>query len=141
MKLKKIHWYKKFLPVFHITNDQYFDEHIYECVKVVGPFVMTRTSNSCGEKKLLGLRYAEQFYRGWMIGNLLAKFSPNLRFRIEIRVRAEHLRLYNGAHLRKQTLNHARYMWAEKGFRNSHTVDYIQGRLMNKRLLLTSVHR
>jgi hypothetical protein len=137
MRLKKIHWYKKIFPIFHITNDKYFDKNIYECVKVFGPIVMTRENNTCGEKKLLGIRYAEQFYRGWMVSNLIGRFSMKMRLRTELRVHAEHLRLYQGAYLRKRVLEHARLIWAERGFRETHTVDYIAGRLLVKRLLLT----
>lgn len=137
MRLKKVIWYKKILPIFHITNDKYFDENIYECVKVFGPVVMTRENNSCGEKKLLGVRYAEQFYRGWMMGNLLGRFSKKIRLKTEIRVHAEHLRLYKGKYLQKRIMEHSRLIWAEKGFRETHTVEYIAGRLLVKRLLLT----
>jgi len=98
---------------------------------------MTRENNSCGEKKLLGLRYAEQFYRSFIIGNILAKFSDKRRLKMEIRVHAEHLLLYKGTYLRKQVLAHARYIWAEKGFKDKVSVGYIEGRLLHRRLLLT----
>lgn len=132
MRLHRIYRYKKYLPIFHIESDAFFDKHVFLCVYHIGPFLLTRSGNVCGEKKQVGLQYAYQFYRTlglrWFVGTL----SSKARLALEIDVAVRHLSPYRVPVLNRKALDHARYIWAEKGFRNHCSVDDIHDRIMKK---------
>ena len=132
MRLKKIHWYKKILPVFHLVSTKYFDKHVYACVKTFGPFVLTRDGGTCGGKKLRGIKHAEQFYRSFIIGWMLSFVSVKFRLIYEIAVAARYLSSQKGAALEKNADLEAKYIWAEKGFRDYTTVEDIKQRIIKK---------
>lgn len=138
MQLKKIYWYKKILPIFHIETNQYFEKHIYSCVVSIGPMILTKTGSQCSEKKRMGVCYAEQFYRTFGLRWLISNVSKRARLWFEIDAHANHLLPYAGNAFAKHSQNAARYIWAERGLRNNATVPEIQEKIRKKYLLLTS---
>lgn len=138
MKLKRILWYKKVFPIFLIETTPFFERNIYLCVHNIGPIVLTKTGSHCGEKRRMGVCYAEQFYRMFGLRWLIGKLSSKTRLWLEVDAQAHFLLPFSGSVLTKHTLNCARYVWSEKGFREVTTVDEIKGRILHKRLLLTN---
>lgn len=132
MRLKKVLWYKKIFPIFHLESKEYFDKHIYLCVKTLGPIVLTREDGTCGSKKIRGIKYAEQFYRSFIIGWLLSLVSIKLRLLYEIAVAARYLASQKGTTLEKNANLEARYIWSERGFRDYTTVEDIKKHIIKK---------
>jgi hypothetical protein len=132
MKLRNLYWYKKYLPIFHLESAEFFDKHVFICVYTVGPFLLTRSGNVCGEKKQIGMQQAQQFYRTFGLRWLIGKVSTRARLTFEIDVAVRHLSPYRVPALNKKALMQARYIWAEKGFRDHCTVDDIYNRIVAK---------
>lgn len=132
MRLKKVLWYKRLFPIFHLESKTYFEKHIYLCVKTFGLVVLTREGSTCGAKKIRGMKCAEQFYRSFIIGWLLSLVSIKLRLLYEIAVAARYLTSQKDATLEKNADLEAKYIWAEKGFRDYTTVEDIKKRIIKK---------